>query len=131
MGDRDDFEDSQFPDNNEYVPYVTGSNLSQKSNGAKVTLWGKVTKEANEGFYIKTLDGKEVLIKLKKPLSESTLGGWFEIHGQSQGNSVLCEDYVPFSEEMTKNIDTVGHETLAKFLVALDDPWNLGDAMED
>ncbi|CAF4932799.1 unnamed protein product [Pieris macdunnoughi] len=126
MGDHDDFEDSQFPDNDEFVPYVTAGNLAQR-NGAKVTLWGKVTKvSASEGFHVKTVDDQEVLIRLKKPQNEP-LEGWYEIHGVSQGKSILCDDYVPFSEEMTKNIDTESQKALAKLLAALDDPWNLGD----
>ncbi|XP_072948786.1 uncharacterized protein [Epargyreus clarus] len=126
MGDHDDFEDNQYPDNDEFVPYVTGGNLAQR-NGAKVTIWGKVTKvSASEGFYIKSVDDQEVLIKLRKPLSEA-LEGWYEIHGVCQGKSIVCDEYVPFSEEMTKNIDLEGHKSLAKMLVALDDPWNLGD----
>ncbi|XP_022116968.1 uncharacterized protein LOC110994571 [Pieris rapae] len=126
MGDHDDFEDSQFPDNDEFVPYVTAGNLAQR-NGAKVTLWGKVTKvSASEGFHVKTVDDQEVLIRLQKPQNEP-LEGWYEIHGVSQGKSILCDDYVPFSEEMTKNIDTESQKALAKLLAALDDPWNLGD----
>lgn len=125
MGDHDDFEDSQFPDNDEYIPYITAGNLAQK-NGAKVTLWGKVTKvSASEGFHVKTTDDQEVLIRLKKPLDEP-LKGWYEITGVSQGKSVLCDEYVPLNDEMTKNIDTEGHKGLAKLLAALDDPWNLG-----
>ncbi|CAD0201206.1 unnamed protein product [Chrysodeixis includens] len=126
MGDQDDFEDNQFPDNDEFVPYVTAGNLAQK-NGAKVTLWGKVTKvSGSEGFHVKTVDDQEVLIKLKKPISEP-LEGWYEIYGVSQGKSVLCDEYVPFNEELSKNIDTEGHKALARLLAALDDPWNLGD----
>lgn len=126
MGDQDDYEDSQFPDNDEFVPYVTAGNLAQR-NGAKVSLWGKVTKvSASEGFHVKTVDDQEVLIRLKKPLNEP-LEGWYEIHGVSQGKSILCDEYVPFSEEMTKNIDTGSQKALAKLLFALDDPWNLGD----
>ncbi|XP_050350707.1 uncharacterized protein LOC126773679 [Nymphalis io] len=126
MGDRDDFEDQQYPDNDEFIPYVTAGNLTHR-NGAKVSLWGKVTKvSASEGFYVKTVDDQEILIKLKKPLNEP-LEGWYEIHGVSQGKSVVCEEYVPFSEEMTKNIDIEGHKNLAKLLSALDDPWNLGN----
>ncbi|KAG7308457.1 hypothetical protein JYU34_005664 [Plutella xylostella] len=126
MADQDDFEDSQFPDNDELIPYVTAGNLAQR-NGAKVTLWGKVTKvSASEGFYVKTVDDQEVLVKLRRPLSDA-VEGWYEISGVSQGKSILCEEYVPFSEEMTKNIDTEGHKALAKLLSALDDPWNLGD----
>ncbi|CAK1551251.1 unnamed protein product [Leptosia nina] len=125
MGDHDDFEDSQFPDNDEFIPYVTAGNLALR-NGAKVTLWGKVTKVSAEGFHVKTVDDQEVLIRLKKPLNEP-LEGWYEIHGVSQGKSVLCDEYVPFSAEMTKNIDTEGHKGLAKLLAALDEPWNLGD----
>lgn len=126
MGDHDDFEDNQYPDNDEFVPYVTAGNLPQK-NGAKVTLWGKVTRvTASEGFYVKTVDDQEVLIRLKKPLNEP-LEGWYEIYGVSQGKSVLCEEYVPFNEDLTKKIDTEGHKALAKLLAALDDPWNLGD----
>ncbi|KAI8437006.1 hypothetical protein MSG28_010406 [Choristoneura fumiferana] len=126
MGDNEDFEDNQYPDNDEFVPYVTAGNLAQR-NGAKVTVWGKVTKvSASEGFYVKTVDDQEILIKLRKPLAEP-LEGWYEIFGVSQGKSILCEEYVPFSEEMTKNIDIEGHKGLAKLLVALDDPWNLGE----
>ncbi|KOB51964.1 Replication Protein A3 [Operophtera brumata] len=125
MGDHDDFEDSQFPDNDEYIPYVTAGNLAQK-NGAKVTLWGKVIKvSTSEGFRVKTADDQDVLIRLKKPLDEP-LEGWYEITGVSQGKSVLCDEYVPLNDEMTKNIDTEGHKGLAKLLSALDDPWNLG-----
>ncbi|XP_047533316.1 uncharacterized protein LOC125068266 [Vanessa atalanta] len=126
MGDRDDFEDQQYPDNDEFIPYVTAGNLAQR-NGAKISLWGKVTKvSASEGFYVKTVDDQELLIRLKKPLNEP-LEGWYEIHGVSQGKSVLCEEYVPLSGEMTKNIDIEGHKSLAKLLSALDDPWNLGN----
>lgn len=126
MGDHDDFEDNQFPDNDEYVPYVTAGNLAQK-NGAKVSLWGKVTKvSASEGFYVKTVDDQELLVRLKKPLNEP-LEGWYEIYGVSQGKSVLCDEYVPFSADMAKNIDTEGHKALARLLAALDAPWNLGD----
>ncbi|CAH2095994.1 unnamed protein product [Euphydryas editha] len=126
MGDRDDFEDQQYPDNDEFVPYVTAGNLTNR-NGAKVCLWGKVTKvSASEEFFVKTVDDQEVLIKLKKPLNEP-LEGWYEIYGTSQGKRVICDEYVPFSAEMTKNIDIEGHKSLAKFLSALDDPWNLGN----
>lgn len=126
MGDHDDFEDNQYPDNDEFVPYVTAGNLAQK-NGAKVSLWGKVTKvTANEGFYVKTVDDQEILIRLKRPLNEA-LEGWYEIYGVSQGKSILCEEYVPFSHDMAKNIDTESHKSLAKLLLALDDPWNLGE----
>ncbi|XP_045772463.1 uncharacterized protein LOC123872296 [Maniola jurtina] len=126
MADKDDFEDSQYPDNDEYVPYVTAGNLAQR-NGAKVSLWGKVTKvSASEGFYVRTVDDQEILIRLKKPLSEP-LEGWYEIHGVSQGKSVICDEYVPFSGDMAKNIDVEGHKSLAKLLGALDDPWNLGE----
>ncbi|XP_026739211.1 uncharacterized protein LOC113502037 [Trichoplusia ni] len=126
MGDQDDFEDNQFPDNDEFVPYVTAGNLAQK-NGAKVALWGKVTKVVgSEGFHVKTVDDQEVLIKLKRPINEP-LEGWYEIHGVSQGKSVLCDEYVPFNEELSKNLDTEGHKALARLLAALDDPWNLGD----
>ncbi|KAJ8722232.1 hypothetical protein PYW08_004634 [Mythimna loreyi] len=125
MGDHDDFEDNQFPDNDEFVPYVTAGNLGKV--GAKVTLWGKVTKvTASEGFYVKTVDDQEILIKLKRPLNEP-LEGWYEIYGVSQGKTVLCDEYVPFNDEMTKNIDLDGHKALARLLVAIDDPWNLGD----
>lgn len=124
--DKDDAEDSQYPDNDEYVPYVTAGNLAQR-NGAKVSLWGKVTKvSASEGFYVKTVDDQEILIRLRKPLCEA-LEGWVEIHGVSQGKSVICDEYVPFSADMAKNIDIEGHKSLAKLLAALDDPWNLGD----
>ncbi|XP_023948920.2 uncharacterized protein LOC112053669 [Bicyclus anynana] len=126
MADKDDLEDSQYPDNDEYVPYVTAGNLAQR-NGAKVSLWGKVTKvSASEGFYIKTVDDQEILIRLKKPLNEP-LEGWYEIHGLSQGKSILCDEYVPMSCDMAKNIDIGGHKSLAKLLAALDDPWNLGE----
>ncbi|GBP46500.1 hypothetical protein EVAR_45920_1 [Eumeta japonica] len=126
MGDHDDFEDSQFPDNDEFIPYVTAGNLAQR-NGSKVTLWGKVSKVAgNEGFYVKTVDDQEVLIRLKKPLNES-LEGWCEIHGVSQGRSILCDEYVVFPPEITTNIDLEGHKGLAKLLSVLDDPWNLGE----
>lgn len=126
MGDQNDYEDNQYPDNDEYIPYITAGYLQQKS-GAKVTLWGKVTKvSASEGFYVKTVDDQEILVRLKKPLNEA-LEGWYEIHGISQGKSVLCDEYVPFSAEITKNIDLEGHKGLAKLLTALDDPWNLGD----
>lgn len=125
MGDHDDFEDNQYPDNDEFVPYVTAGNLGKV--GAKVTLWGKVTKvTASEGFYVKTVDDQEILIKLKRPLNEP-LEGWYEIYGVSQGKTVLCDEYVPFNDEMTKNIDLDGHKALARLLVAIDDPWNLGD----
>lgn len=125
MGDHDDFEDNQYPDNDEFVPYVTAGNLGRV--GAKVTLWGKVTKvTASEGFYVKTVDDQEILIKLKQPLNEP-LEGWYEIYGVSQGKTVLCDEYVPFNEELTKNIDLDGHKALARLLVAIDDPWNLGD----
>lgn len=125
MADHDDFEDNQYPDNDEFVPYVTGGNLGKV--GAKVTLWGKVTKvTASEGFYVKTVDDQEVLIKLKRPLNEP-LEGWYEIYGVSQGKTVLCDEYVPFNEELTKNIDLDGHKALARLLVAIDEPWNLGD----
>ncbi|XP_068633587.1 uncharacterized protein [Battus philenor] len=130
MGDHDNFDDNQYPDNDEFIPYVTGGNLPQR-NGAKVALWGKVTKvTANEGFYVKTVDDQEVLIRMKKPLCEA-LEGWYEIYGVSQGKSVLCDEYVAFSNDMTKNIDTEGHKSLAKFLAALDDPWNLGEQSSD
>ena len=125
MGDHDDFEDNQFPDNDEFVPYVTAGNLGKV--GAKVTLWGKVTKvSASEGFYVKTVDDQEILIKLKRPLNEP-LEGWYEIYGVSQGKTVLCDEYIPFNEELTKNIDLDGHKALARLLVAIDEPWNLGD----
>lgn len=126
MGDHDDFEDNQYPDNDVFVPYVTAGNLAQKT-GAKITLWGQVTRViASEGFYVKTVDDQEVLIRVKRPLNDP-LEGWYEIYGVSQGKSVLCDEYVPFSEDMTKNIDTEGHKALARLLAALDDPWNLGD----
>ncbi|PZC85749.1 uncharacterized protein LOC124637663 [Helicoverpa zea] len=126
MADHDDFEDNQYPDNDEFVPYVSAGNLAQK-NGAKVTLWGKVTKvSATEGFYVKTVDDQEVLIKLKRPLDEP-LEGWYEIHGVAQGKNVVCEEYVPFDDELTKNIDLEGHKALTRLLVAIDEPWNLGD----
>ncbi|XP_041979278.1 uncharacterized protein LOC121733173 [Aricia agestis] len=126
MADHDDYEDKQFPDNDEFVPYVTGSNLAQR-NGAKVTIWGKIVKvSSSEGFTIKTVDDQEVLVRLKSPINEP-LEGWYEIHGMSQGKSILCDEYVPFSEEMTKNVDTEGHKAFAKLLSALDDPWNLGE----
>ncbi|OWR51790.1 replication protein A3 [Danaus plexippus plexippus] len=126
MGDHEEFEDNQYPDNNDYVPYVTAANLGQKV-GAKVCLWGRVTKvTATETFHVKTVDDQEVLIKLQKPISEP-LEGWYEIYGTSQGRSVVCEEYVPFSEDMTKNIDIEGHKNLAKLLFALDDPWNIGE----
>lgn len=126
MGDYDDFEDNQYPDNDEFVPYVTGSHLTQR-NGAKVVMWGKVTKvSAGDGFVVKTVDDQEVQIRLKRPLNEP-LEGWYELYGVSQGKSVLCDEYVPLSEEMTKNIDLEGHKGLARLLAALDDPWNLGD----
>ncbi|KAM3965180.1 replication protein A3 [Aphomia sociella] len=126
MGDHDDFEDSQYPDNDEFIPYVTGGNLAQK-NGAKITLWGKVVRvTASEGFYIKTVDDQEILVKLRRPLDEP-LEGWYEISGVSQGKGVLCEEYVHLPEEICKNIDTEGHKSLARLLAALDDPWNLGD----
>ncbi|CAG9561729.1 unnamed protein product [Danaus chrysippus] len=126
MGDHEEFEDSQYPDNNDYVPYVTAANLAQKV-GAKVCLWGRVTKvTATETFCVKTVDDQEVVIKLQKPISEP-LEGWYEIYGISQGRSVVCEEYVPFSEDMTKNIDIEGHKNLAKLLFALDDPWNIGE----
>lgn len=127
MGDHDDFEDNQFPDNDEYVPYVTASNLAQK-NGQKVTVWGKFIKPSgSEGFYIKTVDDQEILIRLKKPLNEP-LEGWYEIYGVSQGKSVLCDEYAPFSSDLAENIDAEGHKALARLLAALDDPWNLGDS---
>ncbi|KAJ0176477.1 hypothetical protein K1T71_007656 [Dendrolimus kikuchii] len=123
MGDRDDFE--ELVNNDESILYVTAGNLPQKS-GAKVTIWGKVTKvSASEGFFVKTVDDQEVPIKLKMPLHEP-LDGWYEIYGVSQGRSVLCDEYVPFSDEMVKSIDKEGHKALAKLLSALDDPWNLG-----
>lgn len=126
MGDHEDFEDNQYPDNDEFVPYVTGGNLSQK-NGKKVTLWGKVIKVSGSSeFFVKTVDDQEVLIRLKKP-SNTSLDGWYEIYGVSQGKSVLCDEYVPFSDDLTKNIDVQGHKALAKLLEASDDPWNLGD----
>lgn len=126
MGDQGDFEDSKYPDNDEYIPYVTAGNLAQR-NGAKINLWGKVTKvSSSEGFYVKTVDEQEILIKMKEPISEH-LEGWYEIHGVSQGKSVLCDEYVPFSEELTKKIDVEGHKNLAKLLVALDNPWDLGE----
>ncbi|XP_063383782.1 uncharacterized protein LOC134670050 [Cydia fagiglandana] len=126
MGDHDDFEDNQYPDNDEFVPYVTAGNLTQR-NGAKVAIWGKITRvSASEGFYIKTVDDQEVLIKLRKPLDEP-LEGWYEIFGVSQGKSILCDEYVPFNQEMAKNVDVEGHKGLARLLAALDDPWNLGD----
>uniref|UniRef100_S4NR10 Replication Protein A3 n=1 Tax=Pararge aegeria TaxID=116150 RepID=S4NR10_9NEOP len=126
MADKDDLEDSQYPDNDEYVPYVTAGNLAQR-NGAKVSLWGKVTKvSASEGFYVKTVDDQEILIRLKKPLSEP-LEGWYEIHGVSQGKVIVCDEYVPFSGDMAKNVDVEGYKSLAKLLAALDDPWNLGE----
>ncbi|CAH1638345.1 unnamed protein product [Spodoptera littoralis] len=125
MADHDDFEDSQYPDNDEFVPYVTAGNLGK--NGAKVTLWGKVTKvTASEGFYVKTVDDQEVLIKLKHPLNEP-LEGWYEIYGVVHGKTVMCDEYVPFHEEMTKNIDLEGHKALARLLVAIDEPWKLGN----
>lgn len=125
MGDNDDYEDSQYPDNDEFVPYVTGGNLAQR-NGAKVVIWGKITKSGGDGFTVKTVDDQEVQIKLKKPLSEH-LEGWYEVYGVSQGKSVLCDEYVSMSEEMTKNIDLEGHRGLARLLAVVDDPWNLGD----
>ncbi|VVC91271.1 unnamed protein product [Leptidea sinapis] len=74
MADHDDFEDNQYPDNDEFVPYVTAGNLQQRS-GAKVCLWGKVTKvSASEGFLVKTVDDQEVQVKLRKPLSEALEG---------------------------------------------------------
>ncbi|KAG6444552.1 hypothetical protein O3G_MSEX003457 [Manduca sexta] len=124
MADREDFEDSQYPDNDEYVPYVTAGTMSQR-NGAKVTLWGKVTRiDAREGFYIKTVGDEEVLIRLKAPLDEP-LEGWYEIYGVAQGKHILCDEYVPLSAELTKNIDTEGHKGLARLLAALDDPWEI------
>ncbi|CAG4971249.1 uncharacterized protein LOC123696503 [Colias croceus] len=129
--DHDDFEDSEFPDNDEYVPYVRTTTLDSKSKGAKVSLWGKVTKvSANDGFYVKTGNDQEILIKLNKPLSEP-LEGWYEIHGVYQGNCILCDEYIHFSEEMTKNIDVEGYTNLASLLMALDDPWNLGEGGMD
>ncbi|NP_001036940.1 replication protein A3 [Bombyx mori] len=126
MGDHDEFEDNQFPNNDEFIPYVTAGNLASK-NGAKVTLWGKVTRvSASEGFYVKTVDDQEVLIRLRKPLDEP-LEGWYEIIGVSQGKTVLCEDYVSLPDNITANIDIDGHKALAKLLAALDDPWNLGE----
>lgn len=122
----DDFEDKDFRNNDEFIPYVTAGNLAQK-NGAKVTIWGKVIKvSASVGFSIKTVDDQEIQIKLKRPLDEP-LDGWYEIHGVSQGKSVLCDEYVPFSEDMVKNIDKEGSKALAKLLAVLDDPWNLGN----
>lgn len=126
MGDNDDFEDSQYPDNDEFVPYVTAGNLAQR-NGAKVVMWGKVTKVlAGDGFFVKTVDDQEVQIRLKRPLNEP-LEGWYELYGVSQGKSLLCEEYGPLSEEMTKNIDLEGHRGLARLLAVVDDPWNLGN----
>lgn len=121
----EDFEDSQYPDNDEFVPYVTAGNLTQR-NGAKVVIWGKVTKvSASNGFIVKTVDDQEVQIRLKMPLNEP-LEGWYELYGVSQGKSILCDEYVPLSEEMTKNIDLEGHRSLARLLAVVDDPWNLG-----
>lgn len=126
MGDQDDIEDNQYPDNDEYIPFVTAGNLAQR-NGAKVALWGKVIKlSPSEGFYVKTVDDQEILIKLRRPLNEP-LEGWYEIYGISQGRSVICDEYVRFSDEMARNIDLEGHRGLAKLLAAMDDPWNLGD----
>lgn len=130
MADQGDFEDSKYPDNDEFIPYVTAGNLAQR-HGAKISLWGKVTKvSSSEGFYVKTVDDQEILIKMKEPISEH-LEGWYEIHGVSQGKSILCEEYVPFSEELTQKIDVEGHKNLAKLLVALDNPWDLGEGTQE
>lgn len=124
MGDHDDIEDNQFPDNDEYVPLVTGGGLPQR-NGARVSLWGKVIRVTpGEGFHVRSVDDQEILVKLRRPNNEP-LEGWYEIYGVAQGKTILCDEYIPFSADMTKNIDLDGHKGLAKLLAAIDDPWTI------
>lgn len=122
-------DDNQFPDCEELVPYVIGSNIVQR-NGEKISCWGRITSinPAGDNFSIRTVDDQDITVRLRSPLSEP-LEGWVEVHGVAQGKTINCKDFIVFSAEQAQDVDKEGHKAFVQLLTALDDPWNLGESM--
>ncbi|ESO99787.1 hypothetical protein LOTGIDRAFT_238696 [Lottia gigantea] len=80
-------------------PRINGAMLSSYQ-GRNVCLLGVAKYVDNSGkfFTIHTSDGQDVKVEMQEPLNEY-VAGLTEVHGTVNKNSIVCENYIVFSDE--------------------------------
>ncbi|RZF47048.1 hypothetical protein LSTR_LSTR012306 [Laodelphax striatellus] len=104
---------------------VNGASLSQ-FQGKNVSIFGEILKSDPSGrsFDIKTSDNMIVSVSMSQPLTEP-VSGLVEVIGVGQGrSSVLCENYLQFSEELASTYDAELDNAAVTFLNSTDNAWS-------
>lgn len=127
----------------ENVKEIVNGKLLPQYSGKKVIVVGKVVQVNPNGlsFQLQTVDDVKVKVDLKrpnrdvledfvevKPRNLSTalnLMGRFilQVHGMSQGHSIICDEVILFPSETTCKFDSASYNVLCNLLHSIPDLW--------
>ncbi|XP_022196649.1 replication protein A 14 kDa subunit isoform X1 [Nilaparvata lugens] len=104
---------------------VNGATLPQ-FQGKNVSIFGEILKSDPSGrsFDIKTSDNMIVSVSVNQPLTEP-ISGLVEVIGKGQGrNSMVCEKYLQFSDELAATYDAEIDNAAVTFLNSTENVWS-------
>merc|ERR1712179_283941 len=105
---------------------VNGS-LMNSMSGKKVIVMGQVQQIDSSGMQLemRSCDGRNVRVRFPEPLQQN-VEGLVEIHGESQGGHVLCENYIAFPMEYGEKFDMDAYNQAIQLINTVKgNPWQL------
>ncbi|XP_039279463.1 replication protein A 14 kDa subunit isoform X2 [Nilaparvata lugens] len=104
---------------------MSESELRHQVNGATLPQFqGKNSDPSGRSFDIKTSDNMIVSVSVNQPLTEP-ISGLVEVIGKGQGrNSMVCEKYLQFSDELAATYDAEIDNAAVTFLNSTENVWS-------
>ncbi|XP_013399104.1 uncharacterized protein LOC106165443 [Lingula anatina] len=115
------------------IRHRVNASMLHTFQGDNVALMGVVKEIDNNGtsFQMESSDGQSVHIILNEPLSEDLTSLLVEVHGVVDNrNNINCQNYVPFTPEVTQSFDMETYNKAIKLSHSLKDHYIQGGPLE-